>query len=234
MIPLRVSRAIWEFDELAAAWRIKDERRRDLARLIESGDLRPFSAVHCDLQPLTVLDGQAMPLGEPIRYRGRLYAAQELAQQVGNLEYAYGVLRTTPAPDDPDALYFAPPAPFTTADLLENFAVTDENRREVEDKAKQSASAEECDGELSKAKEKTRDILIVVMAQELYGWEPGSERSTGATELIHLAKQYGYSLSHPTVRAHLQLACKRCPPKLSAQGDKFSRFTPSLQPVPTD
>lgn len=67
-------------------------------------------------------------------------------------------------------------------------------------------------GGLNRREERTRDVLICIMAMELYGWEPGSERSTGATELINLARTRGFRLSYPTVRKHLREAWERATP----------------------
>lgn len=212
MMKLKVHRASWELEELAQKWGVKDTQQRDLRRLVMHGLLRPYAMFNRDLQPVVIMDGgEVVPIGGPVTYSGNLWLVQEMAQPFSNFDCFYGVLRDCET-DGPGAAYFALSEPMTLSEALALFVVSDENRIEVErlhGLAEGSAP--------SGREEKTRDVMLVTMACELYGWEPGSERSTGATELIARAKELGFTLSYPTVRKHLKESWERASPTLAAE-----------------
>lgn len=212
MNKLKVRRETWMFRELMERWGIRDEA--DMRRLIIQGEVRPFSYFRLPLQLMTFVDGGPVPIGPETLYEGRLWLAQETGIQTGNHDYLYPVLRTTPDHED-GAAYWALPASvsgglLSLGDVLDSFVVSDENRQEVED-AHRLAGPERS---LGKREEKTVFVMLVTMFHELYGWQPGDPRSTGATELVHAAKELGFSLSLPTVRKYLELSWEQCPPRL--------------------
>jgi hypothetical protein len=214
MIRVRVHRERWEFAELAERWGFKkDERHRDLRRLIIQRALTPYSWFRTDLQPLVLLQEGPIAAGDPVQFSGELWLAQELGVQVDTFEYLYPAVRDRR--EHEGAQYWALPEPTTLSAVLATFVVSDENVRCFEDQQR----IPDADRALSQRQEKTRDVMLVTMARELYGWEPGGDRSTGATELIAQAKTNGFSLSYPTVREHLRLAWERCPPTDDPAGD---------------
>lgn len=224
MTKLKVHREAWELGELAEKWGVKDSQQRDLRRLVMQGLLRPYAMFNRELCPVVIAeDGEPIPIGDPAPYVGNLWLVQDLAQPFSNFDCFYRVLRDGPG-DGPEVAYYVLPEPMTLSEALALFVVTDEDRLEVE-----RAHGLQGDGATpGQREERTRDVMLVTMACELYGWEPGSERSTGATELILRAKELGFSLSYPTVRKHLKESWERAQPVRVSEVARAD--TPSLNP----
>lgn len=205
MIPIKVYRAHWTFPELQEHFRISP---LDLRRLVLSGALRPACHFPQALQPVVMEDG--LPIAradERAIVKGWLWAVQESAEQYGNFDCRYGMVRDQPLHQE-NARYWALPDPITLDELLGVAVVLDGNVRAIEESIK-----EDPERDLSSREEKTRDKLIAAFAAERLQWTGGPLNFKGLTDFCDGAAALEIGVSYNTAKEHIQLAWERAKPK---------------------
>ena len=210
---IQVRRDTWDLEELAERWGLKrDEARRDMRRLIASGEIEPFKMVLDTLQRIQIVDERAVRVGAPSEYCGNVWVAQEYAIKTGNFEYAYPLLRDRPRRES-DPVYFELPTPCALSDVFGSFVVSDANVQTFE--ASQGFGAE--DRSPSKRQERTQDVILLALYYDAYSRLPDDPRCTGVTDIVKAADAIGLKVSVPSVREHLRAATKRLAPGLERQ-----------------
>jgi hypothetical protein len=212
MAALKIPRKYWTLDELRVKWKLAPESP-DLQRLVMDGILKPCVMLATELHPVVVQDGKAAVLRDQLVLVSGQWLYPVYPRQVEAFNCVYDCVSDMALPVAGSTLWGLP-VQLTLDDLMRSSVVMTEDVEAAEVALRQEGARRNLvDDELSAKQERTRDKILVSLAVEAIGWDPASERSTGAARIVQIAEDLGLSVSVNAVKEHLRLAWDRCPPK---------------------
>jgi len=213
MAALKIPRKYWTLDELRVKWKLPPESP-DLQRLVMDGILKPCVMLATELHPVAVKDGNAVILRDQLELVSGQWLYPVYPRQVEAFNCVYDCVSDMALPVAGSTLWGLP-VQLTLDDLMRSSVVMTEDVEAAEaELRKEGARRNLLDDELSAKQEKTRDKMLIALAVEAIGWDPASERSTGAARIVEIAEGLGLAVSVNAVKEHLRLAWDRCPPKV--------------------
>jgi hypothetical protein len=213
MAALKIPRKYWTLDELRAKWKLAPDSP-DLHRLVMDGILKPCVMLATELHPVAVEDGNAVILRDQLELVSGQWLYPVYPRQVEAFNCVYECVADMALPVAGSTLWGLP-ATLTLNDVMRSAVVMAEDVQAAEIELRREGARRNVEeDELSVKHERTRDKMLVALAVETIGWDPASERSTGAARLVEIAEGLGLPVSVNAVKDHLRLAWDRCQPKV--------------------
>lgn len=209
---LNVKRDYWALAELTERYDLKKLDSPNLRWALMTGVLRPRIWFNRELPRAVYVDGMLrIDVERKELVEGWMCPLLRYGRQTDNFEMAFPVIGVDPA-RDVDQPMWALEESLTLSQILMMGVVFEDDLRAAE-----SVDGDPNEKELSTREERTRDRMLVVMAQELYAWKP-EDGGKGLSQLVEDAKDALLPVSINSVKHHMQLAWQRSQCRKPARG----------------